>query len=183
MHRQNISAMQFVNMAINFSEDTFSKSELYAKLHFNKAEAEKNQQQLVSSLLALGDSNLLFNRKKSAASYYKIAWQESLKLAPDDPVRLSFAKPVRLPAFNYALDKEEPKRQGATYAYLPVNVSVGVDGKVTSVEESVIGASSNKVASRARRIVKSSKFRPVIENGELLPSSGHQEKVRVLVDK
>jgi len=167
----------------NFAEDTFSKTEFYAKLHFTKAKAEKNQQELVSALLALGDANLLFKRKKTAASYYKIAWQESLKLAPDDPVRLSLTEPVLLPAFNYALEREEPKRQGATYAYLPVIVDVNVDGKVTSVDSSVVGASSGKVASRARRIIKFSKFRPVIENGDLIPSSQHQEKIRVLVSK
>ena len=168
----------------NFTEDTFSKTEFYAKLHFTKAQAEENQQQIVSALLALGDANLLFKRKKSAASYYKIAWQESLKLTPDDPIRLSLGHPVRLPAFNYALEeKEEPKRQGASYAYLPVNVNIDVNGKVTGVEENVVGASSNKEASRARRIIKNSTFRPVIENGELTATAKHQEKIRVLVSK
>ena len=167
----------------DFVENTFSKTEFYAKLHFTKAKAEKNQQQLVSALLALGDANLLFKRKKTAASYYKIAWEESLKLTPDDPVRLSLAEPVMLPAFNYALEKEEPKRQGAAYAHLPVIVNIDAEGKVTSIEDSVVGASSDKVASRARRAVKFSKFRPVIQNGELIPSSQHQETIRVLVSK
>jgi len=168
----------------NFTEDTFSKTEFYAKLHFTKAQAEENQQQLVSALLALGDANLLFKRKKSAASYYKIAWQESLKLTPDDPIRISLSEPVRLPAFNYALkEKEEPKRQGATYAYLPVNVNIDVNGKVIGVDDNVVGASSNRVASRARRIIKNSTFRPVIIDGELMASKQHQEEIRVLVSK
>ena len=165
----------------NFVKNSFSKSELYARLHLSKAEDEKSQRQIVLALLALGDSNLLFNRKKPAASFYKSAWEEAQKLPADDPIVYSFNEPVLLPAFNYSIEKELPKRQGATYAFLPVIANIDETGKVTSVFENVAGAVSAKAASRARRIVKNSKFRPIIQNGEMLPSSQHEETIRVVV--
>ncbi len=164
-------------------DDTFFKAKKYSELHLIKAQTEKNKRQTTYALLALADTNLLFNRKKTAAHYYKQAWLEAQKLAVDAPIRLSFDKPVKLPAFNHSLNNEDPQRQGATYAYLPVMVDVNPDGKVTKVEKNVFGASSEKIALRARRIIKNTKFRPAILDGEMVPSSGHEEKIRVLVSK
>jgi len=166
-----------------FFEQTFSKTELYAKLHLRKAESESNQHEIVTALLALGDSNLLFKRKIAAANYYKLAWEEAQKLSPDNPLVLSFEKPVRLPAFNFSLEKEQARRAGATYAHLPVTVNVDATGKVSDVFNEVIGAPNKRIASRARRIVKNSRFRPAIKDGQLLAFAEHQEKIRVLVSK
>ena len=182
---QRRSAFQRVEQSQSqeFFDETFSKTELYAKIHLSKAKRENNQPQIVAALLALGDSNLLFRRNLAAADFYRVAWEEAQKLPADDPLLLSFDKPVRLPAFNFALEKEPAKRAGANYAFLPVMVDVDVRGKVISVEDNVVGAPSNKIASRARRIVKNSRFRPAIKNGELQSVVAHQEKIRVLVSK
>jgi len=166
-----------------FFEQTFSKTELYSKLHLRKAKEEENQQQIVEALIALGDSNLLFKRKKAAANYYKLAWEEAQKLSPENPLVLSFEKPVRLPAFNFAVERDEARRAGASYDYLPVIVDIDVTGKVVGTYDEVIGAPNKKIASRARRLVKNSRFRPAIINGELMPVKEHEETIRVLVSK
>lgn len=169
--------------AQQFLDQTFSRTEYYAKLHLKKATKEKNQKQMVIALLALGDANLLFRRKISASNYYKFAWEEAQKLRADDPIVLSMEKPVRLPAFTFAINKEEPRRADGNYAYLPVITNVDANGKVSSVYETVEGAPSIKLASRVRRIVKNSKFRPAIINGQMSSVREHQEKVRILVSK
>ena len=179
------SAFQRVDQSQSqeFFDQTFSKTELYAKIHLSKAKRENNQPQVVAALLALGDSNLLFRRQAAAADFYRVAWEEAQKLPAGDPLLQSFDKPVRLPAFNFALEKEPAKRAGANYAFLPVMVDVDSRGKVISVEDNVVGAPSKKIASRARRVVKNSRFRPAIKNGQLQSVTGHQEKIRVLVSK
>ena len=166
-----------------FFDDTFSKTEFYSKLHLTKARDEKNQTEIVNALLAIADSNLLFKRKKTAAEYYQLAWNEAQKLPVDDPIRLSFNKPVKLPAFKHSFENEEARRQGATYAVLPVIVNVDANGKVILVEKNVAGAVSERVASRARRIIRNTKFRPVIADGKMLASDQHKEMLRVLVKK
>ena len=166
-----------------FIDDTFSKTEFYSKLHLTKARDEKNQAQIVNALLAIADSNLLFKRKKTAAEYYQFAWNEAQKLAIDDPIRLSFNKPVKLLAFKHSFENDEARRQGSTYAVLPVIVNVDANGRVTQVEKNIVGAVNDRVASRARRIIKNSKFRPVIVDGKMLASDQHKEYLRVLVKK
>jgi len=172
-----------INRLDNLISQSFSLSERYSNIHLRQAKLEQNQQQIVTALLALGDSNLLFKRKKTAAQYYRHAWNEAQKLSPNDPLLQSFDKPVRLPAFSFAIEREEARKAGANYANLPVKMNIDANGKVIAVYDDVVGAPSKRVASKVRRIVGSSIFRPVIRNGQLTAVSEHEELVRVQVSK
>ena len=179
----NDNPLNDINRLDELILQSFSLSERYSNIHLRQAKIEQNQKQIVIALLALGDTNLLFKRKQTAAQYYRHAWDEAQKLPVRDPIVQSFDKPIRLPAFSFAIEHEEARKAGANYESLPVKVNIDANGKVAGVYKEVVGAPSNKIANKVRRIVGGSTFRPVIENGQLTAVTEHEEIVRVQVSK
>jgi len=166
-----------------FTNNSFSKTELYAKFYLQKATEEDNQEQIVIALLNLGDANLLFARKIAAAKYYELAWEKAQKLDPDNPIVLSMQNPVALPAFNYAYERGPVSRRGAQYASLGVVFDVSSGGRPTNVVATELNDERTKATNRAIRKVKRTIYRPMLDGGRMIGTDQHQDEVRVLVSK
>ena len=125
------------------------------------------------ALTHLGDWYLLFNKHNSAAASYDQAYTlmsagEENKKDIDD----FFAQPQMLPASNFITEQEWLKVTDETpYAVAMFNVSPG--GRARNIEIVEIGPVDNpSLKRRARRNIAGSKFRPRLENGKPVETTG-----------
>lgn len=169
----------------HFMAQSFRRAEAYLQVYIAKAYDEKQLDQLVYAIINFADLQLLFRKRQAAGKYYQIAWEQAQKLSPDHPIRTSFSKPVRLPAFNYAIkqkragsDDEEP-----TFTEIEVQFDVNKLGlakniAVKNIEEG-LNTEQKKQHKRAMRTIRQSVFRPAIVEGKPVVTEQLSQNVKV----
>ena len=143
-----------------------------------RAKFEKNIVHEVRALRDLGDLNLLFERPKSAAYYYKLSWEAAANLDDDHELVKAFEQPVRVPDYDYS-SSTLYTNSDSRHAYLPVNLDLESSGRVEKVYRASGEEIDTKIGSRVRRSTRKYVFRPVIENGEMIASNGIDYKVKI----
>lgn len=149
----------------------FGQGSDYLLSYLSKAKAENNTEQEVYALRDLGDFHLLFERRKDAFLYYKRAWEASQTLNETHEIVKSFNKPVRIPLLTVLAGKNK-QTANINKAFVPVVLNINEYGRVTKVDTSISKAQYPKLIARSRRIAKSLKFRPVIEQGKMIATQG-----------
>lgn len=168
------------NAPIDVTAISLNDGERSLKLYLAKARSDKANKQAVHALLGLGDINILFNRPNLARQYYRLAWLEAQGLDDDDPVRLSFNRPVQLPAFNYALDRQPIERKKPSL-FIPMQFSVnelGLPGDIVDIPQ---GDANHEFFSKARRALRKTKFRPVIASSGTVNSGSIEDDIRIFL--
>ena len=157
---------------------SFKRAEYYLTKYLKKAHDEAQNKDVVTALLQLGDLNLLFQRRTVAEEYYKEAWQAMEQLEDGEELRAQMAEPVRLPAFNYALERGTVATKRRTIN-IPMVFGVGDNGKVTNIQPIEKGDANYEYRSSARRAARKLLFRPSIIDGELAATERVSLEVRV----
>ena len=152
------------------------------KAYLEKARRENNTEHIVTALLNMADMNLLFDNSGIALQLYKHAWEEAQQLASDHPIVASFNQPVQLPAFNYARPRQLIERKKAS-VFVPMQFSVDKFGRVAQMSALAPDNPHYRYASKVKRTLKRTKFRPVIKDGETIGSGITQDNVRLLVKR
>jgi len=161
-----------------FSGNSFARSENYLKHYLRKSKEERDLINTVRALLALGDLNILSDRVNSASRYYDLAWTGAQNLPVTHPLAESFNAPVRLPSFNFSVVRQ-PRESDREVELVPLSINVDDDGRVRKVGREALSEASVSSTTRARRIVKRSRFRPIIENGKLTSVKDYHYNVEV----
>lgn len=164
----------------------FATSQRYLQQYLEKATKENQPEHVVQALLSLGDLNILFGRRVGAMQYYERAWDASQALPVSHPIVASFEYPQLLPAFNFS--KARPKIpansvvvDGVTFTSVPLAFDIDTDGNVRRVQKDALDGTTGAMLSRAKRVARRMKFRPIIENGKLIRSVEHREDIRIKV--
>ena len=133
-------------------------------------QANENEQSPLpaETLIAQGDWHLTYEKRNSALSYYREAWNE-LAALDDGEVYLKrhFARPVMLPTQPGMHNDLEPAREKRGYAYL--EYSVNERGRVYTIDTlqtEMLDAEDNGSPVRLVRQLKNKVFRPRFENGD-----------------
>jgi hypothetical protein len=150
--------------------------------YYNKANDEGDIENVVRSLLNTGDLNLIYGRQTEARQFYAAAWKRAQSLPEKHPLVLSFDNAVRLPNFKYALT-DSRRNVGKEYYEIPLTLSIGDNGRVKQIDDNVDRKQFGSALSRAKRVAKRLKFRPIIENGEPLKLSTTQYVVKLSIRK
>ena len=143
-----------------------------------RAKFEKNIVHEVQALRDLGDLNLLFDRPKSAAYFYRLSWEAATNLDENHELVKAFEQPVRVPDYDYS-SSTLYTNSDSRHAYLPVNLDLESSGRVEKVYRVSGEEIDAKIGSRVRRSARKYVFRPVIENGEMIASNGIDYKVKI----
>jgi len=170
--RDQVSSVSF------FSGNSFARSENYLKHYLRKSKEERDLINTVRALLALGDLNILSDRVNSASRYYGLAWTGAQNLPVTHPLAESFNAPVKLPSFNFSVVRQ-PRESDREVELVPLSINVDDDGRVRKVGRESLSEASVSSTNRARRIVKRSRFRPIIENGKLISVKDYHYNVEV----
>ncbi len=166
---------------------SFSTSERYLREYLAKAEKENEQEHRVQALLNLGDLNILFGRRVSAIRYYEQAWDASDALPLGHPLIASFEQPQLLPAFRFANKRPDTRASAETFGsndefqLVPLTFDIDTDGNVKSIQREASDGTKGWSLSRAKRIARQMKFRPIIDSGKLVRSFGHQQDIKIKV--
>ena len=165
---------------------TFDVSERYLKAYFRKAIKERDIEHTVLSLLSLGDISILFGQRLGAQAYYEKAWDASQDLPASHPIIASFDEPQLLPAFNFSetyLKNQERLRvlHDAIIESIPLIFDVDTDGNVKRLQKDAVDGTTGSHLTRAKRLARRMKFRPIIENGKLIKSIEHRQDVEIRV--
>jgi len=169
---------QKVKLPVN----SHGRAERYLNQYLIKAKSEQRIEDVVHALINLGDINLLFDLKQTASQYYMLAWTEAQKLEPDHPLVLSFEQPQVLPAFNYAQDRGFVEGYRETL-FIPTTFSLTEAGRVKKFAPLEKTTVADNIVKRARRVAKRLRFRPVIENGEMIAVNEFTHEVMVKVSR
>ena len=134
----------------------------------------------------LGDWHLLFDRRRAAESHYQIAW--NMLEAEENGEKLIqklFGQVVPIPTFlneprNLQIsDSPSMGLETLVYDYADVSVDVLANGSARNVKLlSEYSEENAAMLSRLRREVRVTKFRPLLEEGSLVASEGHQFRYR-----
>lgn len=134
----------------------------------------------VEHAVALGDWNLWYNKRTTAIKQYKEAYQMLLGLeGAEQHIQRLFSVPVRLPTIKTAeselLRRKKHKKDDSGYFQVSYNVSKsGKLFKLKIIEAQPEGKSRRR--SKIIRELKSSRFRPRIDNGEVATTENIVEK-------
>jgi len=162
--------------------NSFSRSERYLLDYLRKAKTERDLINTIQALLALGDINLMSDRINTAGKYYDLAWTGAQNLPVTHPLAESFNAPVKLPSFNFSVVRK-PNASEREFEVVPMSINIDDDGKVRKVAREALIDTTVSTTTRARRIAKRIRFRPIIENGKLIPVSDYRYDVQVSVRK
>jgi tetratricopeptide (TPR) repeat protein len=162
--------------------NTFSRSEGYLKSYLRKAKNERDLVNTIQALLGLGDLNLLTGRNTDAKKYFDLAWSGAQNLPLTHPIVESFNSPVKLPSFNFSVVRKPPIQDRET-ELIALSINIDDDGQVRKVASDALVATDKWSTTRARRLVKRYKFRPIIENGKLIPIEDYRYEVRIVSRK
>ena len=171
----------FANVVAPSGGVFFSRAEFYLKRYLARTRSEGTPQMVVKALLNLGDINLMLERRLVASEYYKLAWTEALKLAPDDPFLQTFDQPVALPDFEYALARKHVV-QGNQALLVPMKFKVDQFGRVGDVQPIEEGNKNFPYFSKAKRTVRRTVYRPIIKDGNLVATGLVSDNVLVQLD-
>jgi len=162
--------------------NSFSRSEGFLKDYLRKAKGERDLVHTIQALLGLGDLSLLTGRSTAANKYYDLAWTGAQSLPLTHPIVESFNSPVKLPSFNFSVLRRPsiPDRETELVA---LSINIDDDGRVRNVASKALVDTDTLTTTRARRLVKRYKFRPIIENGKLVASKDYRYEVRVVSRK
>ncbi len=150
--------------------------------YLRKAKGEQDLINTLQALLALGDLNLLSGRVGDANRYYDLAWSGAQHLPATHPIVESFNMPVKLPAFTSSIVRK-PVVSARKIELIPLTITIDDDGRVRKVSRDALVETTTALTNRARRIARRIKFRPIIENGKLIPISDYRYEVEVSVRK
>lgn len=133
-------------------------------------------QDKVTAELAMADWNLLFGRWHTALTLYKNIYTSLNQTLPD---KLSaddfFASPVPLPQLPALEDTTADKPSSHSYILVAFDVSPrGSARNIEFVEEFPESDTQNRI--RVRRALKTSKFRPRMQQGEPVATQRHTQK-------
>ncbi len=125
------------------------------------------------ALTLLGDWHFLYDRRLTAGKHYAEA-QRLLAANRADPVATALSKPRALPAFDTAAAGPSTALASASDArYAVARFVVDVKGyarKIEIVETQPAG--DKELVRTARRLVRASRFRPRIDNGKAVRTTG-----------
>jgi hypothetical protein len=162
--------------------NSFSRSEGFLKDYLRKAKSERDLVNTIQALLGLGDLNLLTGRYMAANKYFDLAWTGAQNLPLAHPIVTSFANPVKLPSFNFSVVRRPPISARET-EMVALSINIDDDGRVRRVATEALVDTDKSTITKARRLVKRYKFRPIIENGKLVASKDYRYEVRVVSRK
>ncbi|MBL4672189.1 MAG: hypothetical protein JKX81_07995 [Arenicella sp.] len=162
--------------------NSFSRSEGFLKDYLRKAKSERDLVNTIQALLGLGDLNLLTGRFMAANKYFDLAWTGAQNLPLTHPIVESFTSPVKLPAFNFSVVRKPPIQSRET-ELVALSINIDDDGRVRRVASEALIDTDKWTTTKARRLVKRYKFRPIIENAKLVPSKDYRYEVRVVSRK
>jgi tetratricopeptide (TPR) repeat protein len=162
--------------------NSYSRSEGFLKDYLRKAKSERDLVNTIQALLGLGDLNLLTGRYMAANKYFDLAWTGAQNLPLAHPIVASFANPVKLPSFNFSVVRRPPTYIRET-ELVALSINIDDDGRVRRVAREALVDTDKWTTTKARRLVKRYKFRPIIENGKLVASKDYPYEVRVVSRK
>jgi tetratricopeptide (TPR) repeat protein len=158
--------------------DSFSNSERILKSYLRKAKNERDLINTIYALLGLGDLHLLTGRTSKADKYFDLAWAGAQNLPATHSIIESFNNPVKLPSFHFSVVRRPPVSRRET-ELIVLSINVDNDGRVRSVETDALVDVDKWVVTKAKRMVKRYKFRPVIDNGKLVESKGYRYELQI----
>lgn len=162
--------------------NSFSRSEAFLKDYLRKARGERDLVHTIQALLGLGDLSLLTGRSTAANKYFDLAWTGAQSLPLTHPIVESFNRPVKLPAFNFSVVRRPPIRD-REIEFVALSINIDDDGRVRRVASKALVDTDTLTTTRARRLVRRYKFRPIIENGKLVASKDYRYDVPVVARK
>jgi len=164
------------------TDDPFSESNRYLRLAYSKAKDDLDLGGIVKALLSIGDLHLLYVNASAANIYYQLARESAVALDSSHPIVQSFNDPVKLPAFELSV-KRDPTAHGRSYQIVPMLLDVNINGSIGSVTRQSGVDLPMGMRIRAKQLAKSLRFRPVIDNGELVSVDDYHYDVQVPVRK
>jgi tetratricopeptide (TPR) repeat protein len=162
--------------------NSYSRSEGFLKDYLRKAKNERDLVNTIQALLGLGDLNLLTGRTSAAKKYFDLAWSGAQNLPISHPIVESFNRPVKLPSFNFSI-VPRPVIESRPTELVALSINIDDDGRVRTVAREALSEADTWTSTRARRLVKRYKFRPIIENGKLVASTDYRYEVQVVLRK
>jgi hypothetical protein len=174
----DLSKLQVKHSKLN----SYSRSEGYLKDYLRKAKNERDLVNTIQALLSLGDLSLLTGRFMAADKYFDLAWTGAQNLPLTHPIVNSFTSPVKLPSFNFSVVRRLPLPSRQT-ELVALSINIDDDGRVRRVANEALVDTDKWTTTKARRLVKRYKFRPIIENGKLIPSKDYRYEVSVVSRK
>ena len=157
-----------------------AEKQLFAYL--TKSLEENELEHTVKAFISLGDLDLLFNRRESAAQYYEKAWESAQALPAGHALLKKFQQPTALPDFFYAMPREDVEGKLAT-VLVPLTFALDKYGKVQHFADDTDASTSSKLVSRAKRAARRLVFRPAIERGQMVPAEQVSYEVKVKVPR
>ena len=164
------------------SGNSFFRSEAYLRDYLRKAQRERDLVNTIHALLGLGDLALTTGRLNEADKYYDLAWTGAQNLPATHPIVESFNHPVKLPSFQFSVVRK-PVISARPVELVPLSINIENDGRVRKVARDALVETTVALTGRARRLVKRVRFRPIIENGKLVPVEDYRYEVPVAVRK
>jgi len=165
---------------VRTSSNSLGLAQRYLYQYLSKAKVEGLDEDITTALLNLGDINLLFGRKVTAAQYYEEAWSTAQKLPVDHPLVTGFEQPIALPSFKYALDRDDVESYYES-VIVPLALNLDASGRVKGFADADAENPYPDLVKRAKRAARRMLFRPVIENGRMIASNANEKGIKVLV--
>ncbi len=162
--------------------NSYSRAEKQLFAHLTKSLEENELEHTVKAFISLGDLNLLFNHRATAAQYYEKAWESAQALPAGHPLLEKFKQPTALPDFFYAMPRKDVEGKLAT-VLVPLTFTLDKYGKVQGFADDIDDNASPKLMSRAKRTARRMVFRPAIERGQMMPAEQVVYEVKVKVPR
>ncbi|MDD9889846.1 MAG: hypothetical protein OXU66_09490 [Gammaproteobacteria bacterium] len=134
----------------------------------------------------LADWYLLFDRRRLAQEYYTRAWEIlAAEENGEELIQKLFGQVVPIPTYanepkNLAIRSSLSRtRASLNYAYADILVDVTASGATRNIQILTEETAENaQMLSSLQREVRTTKFRPLLEEGQLVRSGGHQFRYR-----
>ncbi len=149
-------------------------------------ESSEDPYTLAEVITHLADWYLLFDRRRLAQEYYTLAWELlAAEENGEELIQKLFGQVVPIPTYvnepkNLAISSSiSSTRESLEHDYADISVDVTASGSARNVQILSEETEENaEMLSRLRREVRVTKFRPLLEEGQLIRSSGHQFRYR-----
>jgi hypothetical protein len=127
----------------------------------------------------LGDWNSWHGQSTRASEQYRLAWDLLQADASGELRREWFGEPLELPADGVLWPGPRPQQGVEDTVLVTAVFEVSAKGKVRQVESRTADEEREGVGYRVARWLRASQFRPRMENGELVESTGVTREYRV----
>lgn len=123
------------------------------------------------ALVFLGDWYLLFDRRTSASKTYAMAYAKLQDSGMDNKdINRLFAKPRSLPDFQFSTENRPPDDSGN---YIIAKFDVSKNGRARNIEIVKTSVADNDtLRRRAKDSIRTARFRPRLENGQPVATTG-----------